>query len=411
MTDDEHDFDGTIEHLKKNGLNNATIDAVLHEAVEAKLRPASFHQQTPHHARPPGTPGAKRGDGEVVVFGRQEVMDVFQDAGDNYSVCGYAERSNKAFGTFFLGMDPGPEYDLEGGAINAAIMSMTLADGFQAGADATDLVLPKISGDPPDPQDLTDRMLAEVCRGLFGLPDGHLVTEGSMKFHLFTPALCPGDYAPMSGHIFFPDPGVLLTLAGRHLGQQIKEQTVKFVEDLRRASSPPEAKLTRVLFDTIPPDQNDRFARTLVGVMMGLLPTIEGNMVQALKSMHADGSYYGLASQIRDLSNPRDPQAIDAILRAPLFRAIQAGPMPPAVWRTAKKDHVIGGVEVKKGDKINIAIKSAALEDLKNGSADVTPVFGGNRSASPHPTHACPGYELAIGIMFGTFAAVMNAGR
>jgi hypothetical protein len=31
----------------------------------------------------------------------------------------------------------------------------------------------------------------------------------------------------------------------------------------------------------------------------------------------------------------------------------------------------------------------------------VFPVFGGDRKPTPHPTHACPGYEAAIGVMLG----------
>lgn len=410
MRDLEHDYERAIETLKGDG--DKTVEAAFQDAAASNLRAANFQTREKHQMRRPGDPGVKRNDdGEIFVYGKDEVMEVFLNAEGNYTVSGYAERSEKAFGDFFLGMDQCPAYDEQAGPINKAISAMTLADGFSAGMTATNSALAIVEGDPPDPAELVDGMLAEVCKPLFGLPDGHCVVGGGLEFHLFAPGRCPGDYAPLSAYIFLPNPGVFMNLAGRHLGKLLKQQTLEFVQDLRKAGKPPEAPLTRVLYETIPPGQDDLFARTLVGIMMGLLPTTEGNMEQVLKGLHGNGSYYSLADQIMALPDPIDPDEAVKILHDPMCRAMQAGPMPPAVWRKAAKDHMLGPVAVQKGDKINVSIKSATHEDLRHGKVNVDAIFGGNRANDPWPLHACPGYQLAMGIMYGTLAAVMKSGR
>ncbi|MEM1130850.1 MAG: hypothetical protein AAGH83_10060, partial [Pseudomonadota bacterium] len=312
-----------------------------------ELRPANFHLSISHPPKDPGKPGVKRDGDNVVVFGSDEVMDVFENKDGVYSVHGYARRSEHAFGDFFLGLDMGEDYRQQSTAINEAIMEITMEEGFVMGAEATAEVLKRLDGDPPDAQHLTDGMLARVCAALFGLPDDDLIEDGGFSIHLLPPGRCPGDYAPMSGYIFLPEPGVPLTLAGRHLGRILKKQTLAFVERLRRTPDLPEPRLTRALFKAYPDEaDNDLLARTLVGIMMGLLPTTEGNLVQVLKSMHSDGSYYRVAKEIRALVDPLDPKAAADVLRVPMFNAMQACPMPPAVWRTALEDHRIGPVEV-----------------------------------------------------------------
>jgi hypothetical protein len=38
-------------------------------------------------------------------------------------------------------------------------------------------------------------------------------------------------------------------------------------------------------------------------------------------------------------------------------------------------------------------------------------MFGGARSAAPHPTHACPGYEAGVAAMLGSLAALLGRGE
>ena len=90
---------------------------------------------------------------------------------------------------------------------------------------------------------------------------------------------------------------------------------------------------------------------------------------------------------------------------------MQMTPTPDALWRLAVKEHTIGTthpVQVHPGDKIYLSVVKATQEDLAAGITDVRPLFGGNRSLSPHPTHACPGFEMGFGILLGIVYGVVD---
>jgi hypothetical protein len=83
--------------------------------------------------------------------------------------------------------------------------------------------------------------------------------------------------------------------------------------------------------------------------------------------------------------------------------------VPDMVWRTATGAHQLGAVQVQAGETVVIGIVSATQEALGAGRTDVYPVFGGERAGS-HPTHACPGYEIGMGVLLGMISGVLEAG-
>jgi hypothetical protein len=89
-------------------------------------------------------------------------------------------------------------------------------------------------------------------------------------------------------------------------------------------------------------------------------------------------------------------------------QAMQMQPTPDFIWRLAAKDHVLGTVQVKAGDMIYLSIVQATQEDLRRGSNDVCPIFGGDRSKDPHPIHCCPGFEMGFGILLGIVYGVVD---
>jgi hypothetical protein len=64
---------------------------------------------------------------------------------------------------------------------------------------------------------------------------------------------------------------------------------------------------------------------------------------------------------------------------------------------------------VKAGDLLYVNIIDATHEDITKINRDPFPIFGGDRSQNPHPTHACPGFKAAMGVMLGIFAGTMEA--
>jgi hypothetical protein len=363
--------------------------------------------------------GVARTPEGVVVTSKELYLQVLLNADDNYTNAGYQKRMAQSFGPIFLGMDWCPEYEKEATPTNAAIGKITRRDAFEVTLKETRAAIPSVptSGGVVDILALSDIVLAEVCRHYFDIPDGTYVKAGGFGVtNLMPPGVCPADYTFPSAYIFHPDPDPFLTFIGQRTGQILRQSVGKYVADKRASGQLPAAPLTRALFEQFPdPRDNDLLARTIIGVMTGALPTINGNLIGAIKSWQRTATLMALQAQFKANSQTGDFTRAHQVVETPLRQAMQMQPTPDFIWRTATKDHALGTrdpVQVKAGDKIYLSIVQATQSDLRTGSDDVCPVFGGDRSKSPHPIHACPGFEMGFGILLGiTYGVVEHASR
>jgi len=355
--------------------------------------------------------GVARTNSGVLVNSKDLVMKVVLDTNQNYSVKGYNERASDCFGKIYLGLDKGAEYDRQSGKVNAAIQGITAADAFTLALQETRKVL---ASDPAaSDDDVSVKVLAASCRSWFDLPDGINVKEGGLRTDFKTPSRCPGDYNFPSAYIFFPDPTGFPTKFGPPFGFMLKQSVDAFVAGLRASRKLPTGVLSRAVFEAFPSGEDDLIARTITGVMMGMIPTVYFNLANAVGAWRAgDGKTFAALQNALKNHGGSDPYIrASEVLEQPLIQAMQGNPMPPAVWRTAVRAHTLGTknpVQVAPDDKMHISIVSATTEDLQAGITDVFPIFGGNRNATPHPTHACPGYHAAMGIMLGYINGLME---
>jgi len=264
-----------------------------------------------------------------------------------------------------------------------------------------------------DIQALSDVVLAKVCSHYFDIPDGvHVKAGGFGVSNLVSPGVCPADYTPPSAYIFHPDPDPLLTFIGQRTGQILRESVGNYVAEKRASGQRPSAPLTRALFEQFPdPKDNDLLARTIIGVMTGALPTINGNLVTTVKAWQRTATMMALGAQLKANTETDEFAKAHSVIEPSLRQAMQMQPTPDFIWRTAKKDHMLGAqdpVQVKTGDKIYLSIVQATQSDLRGGNDDVCPIFGGDRSKSPHPIHACPGFEMGFGILLGVTYGVVD---
>jgi hypothetical protein len=359
--------------------------------------------------------GVARTPDGVVVTSKELVMQVFLNAEGNYSVSGYQERMSKSIGPIYLGMDWGPEYEKLSTAANAAIGRVTRKEAFEFALKETRTALAAL----PDPgafdiQAISDTVLAAVCAHWFDVPDGEFVKAGGFRLsNIFPPGRCPGDYTPPSAYIFHPDPDVLLTFLGQRTGQILREAVGKLVATRRGPGNPPQGALSRAFFEIFPdsPADDDLLARVIIGAMMGMLPTVNGNLVATVKTWQKSQTLLVLHAKLKSSSQTDEFLRAHEVIEQSLSETMQMMPTPDAVWRTAVKEHTLGTknpVQVHPGDKIYVSIIQAMQEDLRAGITDVCPVFGGNRRATPHPTHACPGFEMAMGVLLGITYAVVE---
>jgi len=353
----------------------------------------------------------------VVVTSKELYLQVLLNADDNYTNAGYQKRMEQSFGPIFLGMDWTPEYVKESTPTNAAIGRVTRRDAFEVTLKEARAALPSVPapGGIVDIQALSDIVLAKVCAHYFDIPDGiHVKAGGFGLSNLMSPGVCPADYTPPSAYIFHPDPDALLTFVGQRTGQILRESVNKYVVDKRASGQLPTAPLTRALFEQFPdPNDNDLLARTIIGVMTGALPTINGNLVGVVKAWQRTATLMALGAKFKASTQSDDFLKAHEVIELPMRQAMQMQPTPDFIWRLAKKDHTLGTkdpVQVKAGDKIYLSIVQATQEDLRAGSDDVCPIFGGDRSKNPHPIHSCPGFEMGFGILLGIVYGVVEHG-
>lgn len=373
------------------------------------------HAQAIAAARVDAEGGVARTPQGIVVTSKELYLKVLLNAEDNYTNAGYQKRMEQSFGPIFLGMDWSPEYERESTPVNAAIGRVSRRDAFEVTLKETRAALPSVPapGGIADILALSDIVLAKVCTHYFDIPDGsHVKAGGFGVSNLVPPAVCPADYTPPSAYIFHPDPDFLLTFIGQRTGQILRESVNKYVADKRASGQLPTAPLMRALFEQFPdPNDNDLLARTIIGVMTGALPTINGNLVAVVKAWQRTATLMALRAKLKANAQADDFLRAHEVIEPPMRQAMQMQPTPDFIWRLAKKDHVLGTsnpVQVKAGDKIYLSIVQATQEDLLAGSDDVCPIFGGDRSKDPHPIHACPGFEMGFGILLGIVYGVVE---
>src|ERR1700759_2721474 len=244
---------------------------------------------------------ARTADG-VMVTSKELYLQVLLNADGNYTNAGYQKRMEQSFGPIFLGMDWTPEYEKESTPANAAIGRVTRRDAFEVTLKEARAALPTVlaPGGIVDIQALSDIVLAKVCSHYFDIPDGVYVKAGGFGIsNLTSPGVCPADYTPPSAYIFHPDPDALLTFVGQRTGQILRESVNKYVADKSEAAELPTAPLTRALFEQFPdPNDNDLLARTIIGVMTGALPTINGNLVGVVKSWQRSATLMALGAKL-----------------------------------------------------------------------------------------------------------------
>lgn len=291
-------------------------------------------------------------------------MKVFLDTDENYSVAGYNERASSSFGEIYLGLDKGPEYDRQSTTVNEAIQRITGAEAFGLALQETRRLL--AANPDANDEDISIKVQAALCRHWFDLPDEINVVGLWMRDdgEINPPARCPGDFIYPSGYMFFPHPDPTTTTHGQLEGKILKNATMQFVDELRTHNKLPTGILSQAIFEAFPRGEDDLVAQTIIGVMIGMLPTVIINLLFTLEAWRENqGKVFAeLQEKLRHHGGSDPFVRASEVLKQPLMAAMQRNPMPPAVWRTAVRDHTLGTnppVQVNRGDKINVDIAAA----------------------------------------------------
>lgn len=358
----------------------------------------------------------------VLVGANALVQEVFANRQGLYSVSGYLGRMRPSIGEIYLGLDQGQTYSNESSETNIAILSVDEGQAFKVARKKTEFTLGLLlDGAEAETRkreaafdikkDLCDPVFAMLSKHWFNLPDGMNVANGGWDWELNRQPRCPGDFTSPSRYLFSPNPGPAVERYGQRHGSTLRAAVNAFVAAKRPDQQLLSGKLSNAMFAAIADD--DLLARTIVGVMMGFLPTADGCLRSILYEWMQDKSLWrvqeALVAQI--VTEPNAYQRAATVLRVPMMRTMQHRPVPDMVWRTAVAPHALGGVDAVPGDKIVVGIVSATQEDLaSNPLPNVFAVFGGDRRSANAPTHACPAYSMAMGVLLGMLSALLEAG-
>lgn len=381
----------------------------------------------------------------VIVADRTLVDQVLDNEGGLCSVSGYHERMLRSIGEIFLGLDDhgaGCPYREQSDAVNRAIGGLGKGETFRIAHDAARAAIDALVknekelaqqvGEPRwelnlDVKEVVDSALEALCQEWFGLPKEKCEIEpGGARWDWKSgdPVRYPGHFTAPSRYFFQPWPGESVAEYGIRYGEALRQKFAALVK--RHRDQPRKAPvldatkvLTRVILAAFPrrgtegdPERDDLAGRTMAGAMMGFLPTLDGNLRLSLNEWLRDGSFWSLRGDLQGMGSAAEFDNAVALLEPPLREAMQLRPSPELIWRIATRDGRIGAVPVRSGDKIVIAIVSATQQCLEmswpGDQANVYPVFGGNRRRTLHPTHACPGYEAAMGALLGVVSALLK---
>jgi Dyp-type peroxidase family len=369
----------------------------------------------------------------VLVCSKTLVTEVFDNSQRRYTVTGYAERMRASFGEIYLGRDDDgltSRYRAEACPANRAIMAISRECAFDLAFQQTEKTLKLLVGDAIEKKlevrDVVDGVLAGLSTEWFGVPDGEYVVGGGWHWRADDHPTCPGHFHSPSRYMFQPNPGPEAARIGERHGQATNAAVRRFLNARRNNGERSLGEIGNALFDAFSGDKA-LLTSTLIGVMMGFLPTVDGNIRGVLYEWANNRSLwdYQLDYLGDDAEDPKKPEDLKdpkyffkkacKVLMPPLKRTLLLRPVPELAWRTALVRHPLGAVEVNPGDRIVVSIVSATQECLMNDEDDDDDslyfIFGGNRREKDHPTHACPGYEMAIGVMLGMLAGLLASTR
>lgn len=363
----------------------------------------------------------------VLVAERTLADDVLLNTSGNLSVNGYLPRMRQSFGAIYLGLDAhNPAYSRDSAACNDAIMALDKEVAFQQARDSTRAALQALVDDAIgyarddgesswdltlDVRELVDPLLADFCEEWFGLSqDGNFFARNGFRWDWKPgqPPNYPGHFVAPSRYFFQPHPGQDVKDVGEAHGVALRTA----MKDFLRSHAQIKAPIARKILESEPGQNLDFAARTLIGAVIGFVPTVNGNILRILNEWLREGNLWALRAR---LGGTAASGFLDACNRlgSDFIPAMQLRTVPETLWRTAAAAHTIGEgpdrVNVAPGEIVVVSAISATQQSLQEGSPELYQAFGGNRRATSHPTHACPGADPALAVMLGFFSALVES--
>ena len=260
-----------------------------------------------------------------------------------------------------------------------------------------------------DARELVDPLLADFCEEWYGLSqDGNCFRRSGYRWDWQPgqPPTYPGHFLAPSRYFFQPRPGQKVADIGEGHGVALRSAMLAF---LSRPGAQITAPVARAVLDSAPGKNLDFSARTIIGAVIGFVPTVDGNLRRILNEWLREGTLWSLRARLGGTHAANFTDACNRLGDA-FIPAMQLRAVPELLWRTATTSHTLGEVAVNPGDIVVASAISATQQSLQEGRPELHHAFGGgNRRAAVHPTHACPGADPALAVMLGFFSALVES--
>lgn len=381
--------------------------------------------------------GALRTRHGVLVGGHAAVMRVLQAPAQAVTVDGYARAMKASLGPIYLGLDdlgPSSRYHQEADPVNRAIGELKVDDVYALARDvvrdridarvAQARVQAEISGAAHlecllDLRDLADELLARLCEAWFGLSEagGHL-RRGPVDWNwkVGQAPLYPGHFMAPSRHIFQPWPEAQVVLRGRQHGRALRQALARFLQPHLQQGTVPQDPLAQqpapvaqaIVRHPLAQGDVDFAARAMAGAVMGFVPTLDGALRAVAQAWQRDETLWLLRGR-HGHAGALERATAEELIGPALAEALAGRSVPDLIWREARAPFELRpGLTVQPGEKLVLGLGSAAHEAWEQGRPDPYVMFGGRRSGAGHPTHACPGYDVAQAAMLGFWSALVQ---
>lgn len=427
-----------IDRLLAMGDDKAALEAwkaALEDpgAIDRQVSAGIWAAIRKHHG------GALKTPYGTVIADREMAHQVFADPDGLYSVSGQRERMQKSFGDTYLGLDAGEQYTRESKGMNEAIGRLGFDAVFTLARDAATRKIDDIValarrsakvGEKRfetvfDAREVMDEVVADLSEHWFGVQDNSasLLERGGPDWAWTEkrPSLYPGHFTALSRNMFQPHPGPVPTKLGERYGVALRAAMRSFVERHVAAGTLPRVPAAPGVQGAVAPLAKAAFAelgnghdadfvgRLITGVLMGFTPTIIGAVLNVLLEWQRSDRFGNLRSA---LAGRTDAASAQAVLAGAMHEAACMRPMPQVTWRTVTNAHQLptrdgGTIDLKEGEKVVLGLVSGTQQSLSDGQSDGKLMFGGDRSKTHHPTHACPGYTEGIAAMLGSVVGIL----
>jgi hypothetical protein len=285
-----------------------------------------------------------------------------------------------------------------------------------------------------------ERVIAELSRQWFAIPDGKYILLGGEPEKLEDEkAHCPSDFVLFSRHVFRPDPDDHVKKQAAVRGEKVM-RAAKAAITSRLNQKGPAHPFLAYLRDK---DQDiDVVVRRAVGAIDGFVAANWGSFLFVARKWlkETSGTTSNLWRVQREHREDIDDIKAEALKLGDLLDAqeavpwndarlsvleelladgeplleevievLKSDPVPAWLHRFAVDDAKLNGTPIRAGERMIVHLGSAATD--ANSAGDAADILFGGRYEPRFPRpylHACPGKELAMGVLLGMLVGLLE---